>query len=102
MDKNSTWLAMALARQGKRRAAAQVIDPIVKFDEGLLARNHGDVWVPYELAHALYAQSLAEPAHRERLLRRAAALLRGLPPRLQKVHDVRQWRRWVAQSRHAR
>ena len=101
MVKDSTWFALALARQGKLREAAQVIDPVVRFEAQLLARDHGDVFVPYELAGALYAQSLAEPARRERLLSRSAALLRGLPPRLQRLQDVRWLRGWVAQSRHA-
>jgi hypothetical protein len=91
----STWLAMALARQGKLRQAAQVIDPVVTFEQSLLARNHGDVWVPYELARALYAQALVEPAQRDVPLKRAAALLSSLPPRLQRLHDVRQWQQWV-------
>jgi len=98
MAESSTWLAMALARQGKTGEAEQVIAPVVKFDEQLLARDHGDVWVPYELAGALYAESLAEPARREMLLRRAAALLRSLPRGLQRLHDVQQWRRRVLQS----
>ena len=71
---------------------------MVKFEEGLLARDHGDVFVPYELAGALYAQSLAEPAQRERLLSRAATLLRNLHPRLRKLQDVRWLREWVAHS----
>lgn len=94
----STWLAMALARQGKLGQAAQVIDPVVKFEQTLLARNHGDVWIPYEVARALYAQALAEPAQQDAALRRAAALLGNLPPRLQRLHEVRQWRQWVARS----
>ncbi|HEY6516749.1 MAG TPA: hypothetical protein VIY50_11435 [Steroidobacteraceae bacterium] len=98
MVKDSTWLAMSLARERKLREAAQVIDPAVKFEQGLLNRDHGDVWIPYELAGALYAQSLAEPAERGHLLSRAAALLRGLPPSLQKLHDVRWLRQWVGQS----
>jgi tetratricopeptide (TPR) repeat protein len=93
----STWLAMALARQGKLREAARMIDPVVTFEQSLLVRNHGDVWVPYELARALYAQALAEPKRREVGLKMAAALLSSLPPRLQRLHDVRQWQRWVAQ-----
>ena len=91
----STWLSMALARQGKLREAAQVIDPIVSQEEENLAGDHGDIWIPYELARALYAQSLAEPAKRAALLERAAALLQGLPPPLRKLHDVQQWRQWV-------
>ncbi len=92
----STWLAMALARQGKVSQAAQIIDPIVTFEQGLQARNHGDVWVPYELARALCAQALAEPKQRDVALKRAAALLSNLPPQLQRLHDIRQLRQWVA------
>jgi len=94
----STWRAMALARQGKTGDAERVIGPVVKFDEQLLARDRGDVWVPYELAGALYAESLAEPAQRDAALKRAAALLKRLPPRLQKLQDVHGLRGWVAQS----
>jgi len=94
----STWLSMALARQGKLRQAAQAIDPVVTFEESLLARDHGDVWVPYELARALYAQALAEPTQRDVAIKKAAALLSGLPPRLQRLHEVRQWRQRVAGS----
>ncbi|MDE2449682.1 MAG: hypothetical protein KGO22_11960 [Gammaproteobacteria bacterium] len=101
MVKDSTWLAMSLARQDKLREAAQVIDPVVKFEQGLLERDHGDVWVPYELAGALYAQSLAEPAQRGRLLSKSALLLRGLTPTLQKVQDVRWLRSWVGRSLQA-
>jgi tetratricopeptide (TPR) repeat protein len=98
----STWLAMALARQGKLHQAAQVIDPVVAFENGLLARDRGDVWVPYELARALYAQALAEPMQRDVPLKRADELLGRLPSRLQGLHDVRQWRQWIARSLAAR
>jgi hypothetical protein len=93
----STWLSMTLARQGKVREAALVIAPVVAFEENLLARDHGDVWVPYELARALYAQSLSDQARRKVLLKKAAMLLKRLPPRLRKLHDVQQWRHWVLQ-----
>jgi hypothetical protein len=93
----SRWLAMALARQGKLREAALVIGPVVRFEESLLARDHGDVWVPFELAGALYAESLCEPAQRGFLLKKAAALLSGLPPRLRRLHEVRQLQQWVTE-----
>lgn len=92
----STMLAMTLARQGKRRQAAQVIGPVVSFEEGLLRHNRGDVWVPYELARALYAQSLCDAATRGRLRARAATLLDQLPPNLKALPDVRRWRQRVA------
>ena len=91
----STLLAMALARQGKRPQAAQVIGPVLTFEEGLLRRNHGDVWVPYDLARALYARSLCDPLGRARLRARAATLLGQLPPALKALHDVRRLRQSV-------
>jgi hypothetical protein len=94
----STWLAMALARQGKVRQAAQIIGPVVKFEQRLLARDHGDVWVPYELAGALYAESLCEPAQRRALIEKAATLLNQLSPRLKSLQTVRFWRRRVLQG----
>ncbi|MBW4050263.1 MAG: hypothetical protein HIU85_02215 [Proteobacteria bacterium] len=94
--RTSERLAMALARQGKLRQAAQVIGPVVIFEEGLLRRNHGDVWVPYELARALYAQSLCDPVQHARLRGRAATLLEQLPPDLKVLRDVRRLRQRVA------
>ena len=92
----STLLAMALARQGECPQAAQVIGPVVAFEEGLLRRNHGDVWVPYDLARALYAESSCRPRDRARLRARAVTLLDRLPPALQALRDVRRLRRSVA------
>jgi tetratricopeptide (TPR) repeat protein len=99
MAEISIWLAMALARQGNVSNAAQVIGPVVKFERDLLARNHGDVWVPYELAGALYAQSLSDPGHRVALLQEAAGLLNRLPPALQKLHGAQLWRDQIKQAR---
>jgi AAA+ ATPase superfamily predicted ATPase len=88
----STWLAMALARQGHREEAAQIIAPVVKFHRELSLKNHGDRWQPLELAGALYAEALTDPKKSAALLREAAALVDGLPPSLRALHDVRRWR----------
>jgi len=104
MAEISTWLAMALARQGKLAEAAKVANPVASFEQGLLARDHGDVWVPYELACGLYAQSLTDPRQSTALLARAASMLDRLPPVLQRLHDVKQWRQMIGeqQARTAR
>jgi len=94
----STWLAMTLARQGHLDEAAQVIDPVVKFHRELAAKNRGDRWQSLELACALYADALAEPKRSAALLREAAALVQGLPPAMQEVHDVRLWRDRIRQA----
>jgi hypothetical protein len=88
----STWLAMALAKQGKLAEAAKEIAPVVQYQRELKAHNHGEVWQPAELAAALYAQALTDPGRRSPLLNEAAALLDATPPTLRGLHDTRLWR----------
>jgi hypothetical protein len=97
----STWLAMALARQGRFTEAAQEIAPVVQFQREIAVRNHGDRWQPVEFAGALYAQALADQRQRAALLRQAAALLDGAAPTLRSLHDVRLWRQRVQQAQQS-
>jgi hypothetical protein len=97
----STWLAMAQARQGRMADAAQTIAPVVKLQRELAARNHGDQWVPLQLAQALYAESLTDPTKSAALLREAAKLVDGLAPTIQPLHDTRLWREWIRQAQGA-
>ncbi len=92
MGELSTWLAMALARQGRQADAAQTISPVVKFQRELSAKNHGDQWQNVELAAALYAQALTDKNRSAALLGEAAAKLDSLPATMRRMHDVRQWR----------
>jgi tetratricopeptide (TPR) repeat protein len=92
----STWLTMALAKQGKLAEAAKEIAPVVRYQRELKAHNHGDVWQPTELAAALYAQALTDPGRRAPLLTEAAALLDATPPTLRGLHDIRLWRGLVS------
>jgi len=92
MGELSTWLAMAIARQGRLAEAAQVIEPVVKFQRELAAKNHGDQWQPAELAAALYAQALADKQKSTALLHEAVAKLDALPVALHGLHDVRLFR----------
>ena len=97
----TTWLAMAVARQGRTDEAARLIAPVAKFERGLAARNHGDAWVPVELASALYAQALTDRAQSPALLREAAALLDAVPAEMRNIHDVRTWREFIAAEQTA-
>jgi len=97
----STWLALALVRQGRVAEAAQEIGPVVKFQRELAARNHGDQWQPVELASALYVQALADKDQRAKLLQQAAALLDDASPPLRSLHDVRYWRDGVREAQRA-
>ena len=94
----STWLAMALAREGKTTAAAQTIAPIVTFERALAARNHGDQNVPLDLAAALYVEALTDPAKRTQLLREASGLLGGLTPELSNSHNVQRLRSRIQEA----
>jgi hypothetical protein len=88
----STWLAMAIARQGRTAEAAQVIAPVVSFQRELAAKNHGDYWQTVEFAAALYAQALTDAQHGSPLLREAAGKIDALPAAMRELHDVRLWR----------
>jgi hypothetical protein len=95
----TTWLALALVQQGRIAEAAQTIAPVVEFQRGLTAKNHGDRWQPYELANALYAQALTDPKQAPALLREATSLFDQLPPSMRDLHDVRQWRARIEEAR---
>jgi len=88
----STWLAMAVARQGRLAEAAQLIAPVVQFERKAAAGNHGDQWVTVELAAALYAEALCDPPRKAALLREAAAKLDAAPASIRALHDTRSWR----------
>ncbi len=92
------WLAMAQARQGRMSQAAQTIAPTVRYQRELAARNRGDRWQPQELAAALYAQALTDPANRTALLQEAARLIDGLAAEIRATHDVRQWRARILEA----
>jgi hypothetical protein len=96
-----TWLALAQVRRGHTAQAAQTIAPVVKFQRELAARNRGDRWQPQELAAALYAEALTDPANRTALLREATRLIDGLLPELRATHDVRQWRARILDAQRA-
>ncbi|HEV2284567.1 MAG TPA: hypothetical protein VGR80_00880, partial [Steroidobacteraceae bacterium] len=93
-----SWLAMAQARQGHTAQAAATIAPVVKFEREMAAKNHGDAWVPFELAPALYAEALADREHRTALLAEAAGLLDHLAPEIRALRDTRMWRALIAEA----
>jgi hypothetical protein len=94
----TTWLSIALAASGKQDEAARLIGPVVTQYRALAKRNHGDQWLPLELATALYAQSLSDPQHRPALLREAAQLVAHLTPSIAALHDTQAWRARIAKA----
>jgi hypothetical protein len=71
---------------------------VIKFQRGLAARNRGDLWLPYEMANALYAQALTDPKQAAALLREAASSFDKLRPSMRNLHDVKQWRTRIQQA----
>lgn len=65
---------------------------MLKLHRELEGKNRSDAWLPLELALALYAQALAEPAHAAALLKEAAAHAAQVPPQVAAVADVRRLR----------
>jgi tetratricopeptide (TPR) repeat protein len=88
----STWLALAVARQGRLAEAAQLIAPVVKFHRELAVKNRGDEWQHVELAGALYAEALTDRTRAAALLHEAAATMDALPAAMRPLHDVKLWR----------
>jgi hypothetical protein len=56
-----------------------------------MARNHGDVWVPVELARALFAQALTDKARRTELLHEASTVLDSTSATIRNLHEVQKW-----------
>jgi hypothetical protein len=85
-------LAWILAGEHRTEEAAKVLEPAVRFDRELAARNRGDATQTGELAVAIYVEALTDPKRRAALLREAAALIDGMPPELRALHSMRRWR----------
>jgi hypothetical protein len=96
LGESSTWLAMAISRQGRTAEARDIIAPVIRFQRTLAARNRSDRWLAYELALALYAQSLSDRTQAPALRQEAARLLNGLAPELKPLKDVQQLRQLVS------
>jgi hypothetical protein len=93
-----TRLALAIARQGRLSEAAQIIDPIIKVNRELAARNHGDHQLSFEYAASLYVQALSQPARRTATLQQAAALIDGTPAEMRDLRSVRLWRSRIREA----
>jgi len=97
----STTIALALVGQGKLAEARVVITPVVKLHRELASRNRGDEVQKVEMAAALYAAALADPAYRAMLLRESRALLDGLPGSVKALASTRVWSVRIAEALRA-
>jgi tetratricopeptide (TPR) repeat protein len=95
----ATWLGMSLAQQHKTDEAAQVIAPYIKVERRLAAKNHGDVWVPIELAGLLYVQALTDAKQHDSLLKEATALIDSTPTTVRSLVETQRWRNRIQQAK---
>jgi hypothetical protein len=91
----TVYLAMALARQHRLPEAQATIAPVVAMHRELAARNHGDNTQTIEMAGALYAAALADPAHRGELLAEANRLLDSIPATMRAMRSVTLLKGWI-------
>ncbi len=97
----STWIALTQARQGRSADAARTLAPVIKLQGELAARNHGDHWLPLELARTRYVEALIDPVKRAGLLTEASHLIDGLSPEVRAAREARQWRERVHAAQQA-
>ena len=99
LNEISMWIGMALAKQGKNDAALREIAPAVKFRRELAARNHGDVFVPYNWLDFYMLNRW--PTYRAALLKESAVLLDAAPPAVKAMSDTKRWRELVREAQTA-
>jgi len=92
---NKVLEAMAFARLGRRAEARALIEPEVKFQRELAARNKGDVTQFMDFAETLYVESLTDASHSVALRREALGLIAKLPPQFHKLRSVTRWRQLI-------
>lgn len=92
----SIMLSMALSRLGRSNEANEALEPALALHRTLAKSNTDDHYQHLQLARALYAQALANPAAHAASLREAAALLAALPAGMRKLRSVETWRKRIA------
>jgi hypothetical protein len=99
---NQAYLAIALARLGRINEARPLAEESLALNRELYARKHDEALQHLQLAIALYAVALAEPAQAKALLNEAQAVIAALPPQMRTTREVTQWRERVAEELRAR
>lgn len=92
-------LAQAVARQGRAAEAGEVLRPLLAYLREQHTRPHENLMIDFQLAHALYAASLAEPGERDARLAEATAVLDRLPPAMSRWKTGERLRDWISQGR---
>ncbi len=97
-DDDLILAALIAVRLERPAEAQQIIEPVVKFHEGLETRDHDDLRQHVQLARALYVSALVTPGQRAAQLTEAASLIDGLPPMMRRQISVALWRDRIAEE----
>ncbi len=94
--------AIALGRAGRTAEAVTAGKAVLAAERRLASLNRTDRLQPYELALALYADALAEPANATANLTEAAKVMDSLQPQVAALMGPKELRGWIhqAQARH--
>jgi tetratricopeptide (TPR) repeat protein len=98
---NAIYRAVALARLGRIDQARSLAQPSLALQRELYARRHDDAIQHLELARALYAAALADPAKAKALLGEAQMVMATLPSQMREMRSVIYWRDRIAEGLQA-
>lgn len=98
----SALRAIALDRAGRTAEAVTASKAVLAAERRLASLNRTDRLQPYELALALYADALAEPANAAANLAEATKVMNSLQPDVAALMGPKELRGWIrqAQARH--
>jgi hypothetical protein len=94
--------AIALGRAGRTAEAVTASKAVLAAERRLTSLNRTERLQPYELALALYADALAEPASATVNLTEAAKIMDSLPPQVAALMGPKELRRWIRQAQARR
>jgi hypothetical protein len=86
---------LALARLGRAAEARTLVEPELKFQKDLAARNKGDTTQFTDYAQTLYVESLIDASRRGALRSEALGLIDRMPPEVRKLRSTVQWRELI-------
>ena len=102
LQRFSALRSIALGRAGRTAEAVTAGKAVLAAERRLASLNRTDRLQPYELALALYADALAEPANATANLTEAAKIMDSLQPQVAALMGPKELRGWIrqAQARH--
>jgi hypothetical protein len=102
LQRFSALRAIALGRAGRTAEAIVAAKTVLAAERRLASLNRTDRLQPYELALALYADALAEPANATANLTEAAKIMDSLQPQVAALMGPKELRGWIRQAQARR